>query len=128
MNRALTAQDHIEMLREENRQLREHIARLTGRDHKQAARRLFNLTDAEACIVMMLVTCGQAEYGALQDSIYSDRVLERIMDPDWAIRSHMKRIRKKTQPHGVYFETVYSYGYRMTEENRARARKLLEAA
>lgn len=128
MNRPLSHVEQLEILREENRQLRATIARLTGKDHKQAARRLFHLTDAEACIVMMLISCGQAEYSALQDSIYTDRALERIMDPDWAIRSHMKRIRKKTEPHGVYFESVYSYGYRMTEENRARARKLLEAA
>lgn len=115
----------IETLEEENRQLKATIAGLTGRNEARKARKAFGLTEAEASIVMMLVTCGEAEYGQLQSSIYTDRHLVEILDPDWAIRSHMKRIRRKTRPYGVDFETVYGMGYRMTEASRAQARRAI---
>lgn len=122
------AADRIAFLEEENRQLRATIASLTGRNDARMARKVFGLTEAEASIVMMLVTCGEAEYGQLQASIYTDRHLVEILDPDWAIRSHMKRIRRKTRLHGVDFETVYGMGYRMGEASRAKARQMLGAS
>ncbi|TJV51129.1 MAG: hypothetical protein E5Y01_16200 [Mesorhizobium sp.] len=126
--RPITARERIEMLEEENRQLKDKIAKLTGRNDANVARKVFGLTEAEAAIVMMLVTCGEAEYGQLQASIYTDRDLVELLDPDWAIRSHMKRIRRKTRLHGIDFETVYGMGYRMSEACRAKARATIAAA
>ncbi|TGP28230.1 helix-turn-helix domain-containing protein [Mesorhizobium sp. M2D.F.Ca.ET.232.01.1.1] len=125
MTRQITARERIEMLEEENRQLKDRIAELTGRHDAKAARKAFGLTEAEASIVMMLVTRGEAEYGQLQASIYTDRHLVELLDPDWAIRSHMKRIRRKMRPHGIDFETVYSMGYRMSDACRAAVRTII---
>ncbi|ESY89044.1 hypothetical protein X739_00685 [Mesorhizobium sp. LNHC220B00] len=122
------ARDRIEILEEENRQLKATIAKLTGRDDARLARKAFDLTEAEACIFMMLVTCGEAQYGQLQASIYTDRHLVALLDPDWAIRSHMKRIRRKTRPHGIDFGTVYGFGYAMSETCRTKARGILARA
>ncbi|TPL40666.1 helix-turn-helix domain-containing protein [Mesorhizobium sp. B2-4-6] len=122
------SRDRIETLQEENRQLKATIARLTGRNDAKMARKVFGLTEAEASIVMMLVSCGEAEYGQLQASIYTDRDLVELLDPDWAIRSHMKRIRRKTRPHGIDFQTVYGMGYRMSEACRAKARAAIARA
>ncbi|TGS80315.1 hypothetical protein EN818_30850, partial [Mesorhizobium sp. M3A.F.Ca.ET.175.01.1.1] len=116
MTRTITARERIEMLEEENRQLKDKIAKLTGRNDANVARKVFGLTEAEAAIVMMLVTCGEAEYGQLQASIYTDRHLVELLDPDWAIRSHMKRIRRKTRLHGVDFETVSGVAYRVSND------------
>lgn len=118
--------DRIEILEEENQQLRDKIAHITGKNDAWAARRAFGLTEAESFIFMMLVRCGQAEYRQLQESIYSDGRLEEIMDTDNAIRAHLKRIRRKTRKFGIDFETVYSFGYRMTEKARATARAILD--
>lgn len=119
-------EERCEVLQEEIHQLRCEIAKLTGRDEAIVARKTFGLTEAESFIFMMLVKCGRATYAQLQGSVYTDGRLEEIDDPDWAIRSHMKRIRLKTRPFGVDFGTIYSYGYEMDEETRLIVRTLMK--
>ena len=58
--------ERIEMLEEENRQLKAEVAKLNGRNEIEIARRVFNLTNAEAIIFTKLLRCGMAEHGALQ--------------------------------------------------------------
>jgi len=128
----LTDRDRIEMLEEQVCQLKARIAQLTGRDELHLARLAFGLTAAEGAIFMVLFRHGVATYGQLLDTAYFDAG-EPVPDgADWCIRSHVKRIRRKTRPFGVDFETVYGSGYRMSSECRsaasARFRRLEGAA
>jgi DNA-binding response OmpR family regulator len=114
-----------EMLEEENRQLQAHIARLTGQHDARRVRKAFNFTETEAKMVAALIHRGACDYDTLKFLAYSDSELLTISDPDWALRSHMKRIRKKTRPHGIDFLTVYGFGFEMSDEARRLARALL---
>jgi DNA-binding response OmpR family regulator len=115
----------IDTLEEEVRQLREQIARMTGRNEVASARLAFGLTEAESHIFLKLLHCGLCEYDQLYDAIYADGRLFQLERPDEAMRSHMKRIRRKTRPHGVDFRTIYSLGFEMGEEARIAARKIM---
>lgn len=120
--------ERIEELEEETRQLRAVIASLTGQDEAADARSVFGFTAAEASIFMMLTHCGRASYRQLEDAVYSNCRLEHILDPEWAIRSHVKRMRRKIRAFGVEVGTVYQFGYSMSEEMRHRARALIKQA
>ena len=112
--------DRLEILEEENRQLRERIAKLEGRDEIEHARRVFGLTHSEAAMFVLLLRFGSAPYETMADAVYHGQ--DEPSDIDWALRTHMKRMRKKTRPLGIDFETVYSMGYRMSDEARKTAR------
>lgn len=114
-----------EMLEEQNRQLQAHIARLTGQQDARRIRKAFNFTETEAKMVAALVHRGSCDYDTLKFLAYSDSDLLTIADPDWALRSHMKRIRRKTRPHGIDFVTVYGFGFEMVEEDRRAAQALM---
>ncbi|WP_189375079.1 helix-turn-helix domain-containing protein [Mesorhizobium sp. M4A.F.Ca.ET.020.02.1.1] len=122
------ARDRIEILEEENRQLRATIAKLVGGDDTETARLTLSLTEAEATIFTLLVRCGVATYGQIQSAIYDVDRLDMINDVGEAIRSHVKRIRKKLRPLGIDFTTIYSLGFEMDEACRARARLMLARA
>ncbi len=117
--------DRIEILEEENRQLKATIAKLSGLDIAQTARLAFDLTEAESLIFALLVHCGVGTYGQIQAAIYTFDQLDTISDIGESIRSHIKRIRKKLRPHGLNFTTVYAFGFEMDEACRAKARALL---
>ena len=127
MNRALTAQDQIEILREENRQLRERIAKLEGGDDAAKAIRVFRMSHRMAVAFSMLLNRDVSRWDILNATHDDDRQM-RLENPDWAINTLIKYMRQRLREHGVDIESVYGFGYRMTEENRAKARKLLEAA
>lgn len=118
----------IETLEEENRQLRAQIAALQGRDMLGKVRRAFGFTEAEGIIVCVLMRNRFATYETLQDAVYSDGRLCEMDDPSAALRAHMKRIRRKTRPHGVDFKTVYSMGFEMSEASFASARETVRFA
>lgn len=115
-----------EILEEENRLLRDRIAHLTGQDRAKAARKVFGFTECEAAIFMTLLSRGAAEQGHLQDAIYSDGNLEEPGDPLLAMRSHIKRLRKKAKRLGVEFSTIYGFGYEIEADARALARRLID--
>jgi DNA-binding response OmpR family regulator len=120
--------DRIEILEEENRQLKATIAKLTGVDIAQVARLAFDLTEAESLIFALLVHCGIATYSQIQSAIYNIDKLDTINDVGESIRSHIKRIRKKLRPVGLNFSTIYSFGFEMDDVCRAKARGILERA
>lgn len=120
--------DRIEILEEENRQLKATIAKLTGVDIARAARLAFDLTEAESLIFALLVHCGIATYGQIQSAIYNLDKLDTINDVGESIRSHIKRIRKKLRPIGLNFSTIYSFGFEMDETCRTKARGILARA
>jgi len=119
--------DRMDVLEEENRQLKAMVAKLTGVDIASAARLSFDLTEAEALIFGLLVHCGVATYGQIQSAIYDIDKLDTINDVGEAIRSHIKRIRKKLRPLGLTFSTIYSFGFEMSDATRSRARAMLAA-
>lgn len=121
-------EDRIDELEEENRQLRERIAELTGINDTWAARQAFGLTDTEARVLLLIVRCGQAEYRHLEASIWDDLDGCASDNPPGCIRSHVKRMRKKIRPHGIDVETIYSFGYAISESSRARCRALIAGA
>lgn len=120
--------ERIEILEEENRQLKATIAKLTGLGIAESARLAFDLTEAESIIFALLVHCGVATYGQIQGAIYDIDKLDTINDVGEAIRSHVKRIRKKLRPLGLNFSTVYSFGFEMHADCRAKARAILARA
>lgn len=122
----LSDRDRIEYLEEENRQLRDKIAELTGRDIAREARCKLGLTPSESAIFALLLRCGMATHDQLQALVYEEADVD-LARPYEAVRSHMKRMRRRIRPLGIDFKTVYSMGYEMTEDNRVRARKLVSA-
>lgn len=116
----------IEILEEENRQLREKIAELTGRDIALVARCRLGLTQTEATIFAILVRCGMATHEQLRELIYEASEFD-LLRPHEAVRSHMKRMRRRLRPIGLDVKTVYSMGYEMTEDMRCRAKKMVAA-
>lgn len=127
MNRALTAHDQIEMLREENRQLREIIDRFTNGDDVSKAIRIFRMSRRQATAFVMLLSRDVDRWDILNATHDGDRQM-KLENPEWAINTLIKHVRRRLQPFGIIIESVYGFGYRMTEDNRARARKLLVAA
>ena len=120
--------DRVEVLEEQNRQLRARLRDMTDAGHSLRYRRAFRLTASEATILGMLIRCGEASYQNLFEAIYSDADLATIDDPQNAVRTHVKRLRRKTRPHGIDFDTVYGFGFAISEEARAAARRKLETA
>ncbi|MER9665521.1 helix-turn-helix domain-containing protein [Mesorhizobium sp. M0203] len=117
-----------ERLEDEVHELRERLAAIAGGEFEiQNARRQLGLTKAEAEIFLMLVNRGVATYPQIQATIYSFDTLDMINDVGEAIRSHVKRIRKKVRRHGVDFATSYGFGFEMDERMRKAARALLQA-
>lgn len=114
----------VEELEEENRQLRERLARATGRPMADRAREVFGLTLSEAVILVFLTRCGRASYTQLEDAIYAETQIEAMDNTRGALRSHAKRLRRKIRPY-VDFTTVYSFGFEMSEEARVACRKRL---
>ena len=120
--------ERIEELEEENRQLRDRMAQLTGQNDLASARSVFDFTESEGRIFVMLLHCGKAEYGALQDVVYSEAQLLEADMPREAIRTHIKRMRRKMRRYALDFKTIYSLGYEMSEDMRHRARALIKQA
>lgn len=120
--------DRIEYLEEENRQLRERLASKDGDDFCTRAHRAFGLTKAEGRILAVLVRCGLAETSALYDALYGFNELDEPEKPNEAVRSHMKRMRRKLRPAGVEIETHYGFGFALGDEGRAAVRRAVEAA
>ncbi|WP_136617034.1 MULTISPECIES: helix-turn-helix domain-containing protein [Mesorhizobium] len=115
-------------LDDEVHELRERLAAFSGGDDLQTARRRFGLNKAEATIFMMLVQRGVASYDHLASALYSFDALERIDDLGEAIRSHVKRLRRKLKPHGPTFTTSYGFGFEMSEPQRSAAKVALADA
>lgn len=128
MNRALTAQDQIEMLREENRQLRDQLSRLRGGDDLIRAIKAFGLTALQAKVFCLLLSRGEAGKYDLIDACYDLHMQAMMGDTELALRCAIKHMRKHIRPHGLDIETIYAVGYSMSEENRRRARQIMGAA
>lgn len=126
LDRTDPARIRIECLEEEIRQLKEHIAKLEGRALTREVRRAFGFTDAEASIFCLLYRLRFASYELIERAIYEPEKAECMEWVGGAIRSHMKRMRQKTRPHGVDFHTIYSLGFEMDEASHATAARILQ--
>lgn len=122
---ATASSERIEILEEENRQLKERIAKLSGHDDAEALQFLFGLTPTESQILALLVHRGSADYDQLELVSLPDDRGDRVEDINGAIRSHIKRIRRKVRPHGIDLTTVYEFGYTMSDEMRRATREMI---
>lgn len=95
-------------------------------DDVTAAMGAYKLTPAEASVFVVLVNRGLAEHSVLEDAAFSDDAFEEIENPILAIRTYVKRMRKKIRPHGIEIETLYGVGYGMAEECRQKAKRGLK--
>jgi hypothetical protein len=109
-------------------ELRDRLAAFSGGDAQLVARRTFGLNRAEATIFMLLVRLGVATYGQIQSAIYSFDALEAIEDVGEAIRSHVKRLRRKLRAHELALATIYGLGFEMAEPVRNKAKAMLAGA
>lgn len=128
MNRPISSAELIDMLREENRQLRDQLAKARGQDDLCRATSVFNLTALQAKVFCLLLSKGEAGKWDLIDACYDINMQAMMGDTELALRCAVKHMRRHIRPHGLDVETIYGIGYRMSDENRAKARKLLEAA
>lgn len=110
---------------DEVHELRERLAAFSGGEDLVTARRRFGLNRAEATIFMMLVQRGLATYDHIQSAVYSFDALDTIEDIGEAMRSHVKRLRRKLRGHGLEITTTYGFGFEMTEPMRNGAKALL---
>ena len=118
-----------DVIEEENYQLRARIAELTGQEAKDrdACIKIFRLTPTETTLFLTLVHRGAAPHELLGNTLFNEDQLQKMEDVGESIRSHAKRLRRKIQPHGIDFSTVYGYGFEMDEAMRRRAKERLAA-
>jgi DNA-binding response OmpR family regulator len=115
----------VDRLEEENRELRARLETFLPSDDLLTLRRRYSMTPAEAAIFLILVRRGVATYAQIESTIYNaDRVAMIDQLPE-AIRSHIKRLRKKAKAMGIDFGTLYSIGFDMSEAMRSRAKAML---
>jgi biotin operon repressor len=128
MNLALSTDDRIDMLREENRQLRDRIARLEGGNMQMVAVKRLGLTALQARIFCLLVQRGEASHEVLIDASYDVHWQAMMGDTMSGLRTAVKHMRKRIRPLGIDVQTIYALGYAMSDQNRARARQIMEGA
>lgn len=119
------SQEQLEILEEENRQLKERIEQLSGFGSAEALQYMFRLTPAESRVMALLVHRGSADHDRLENAAYTNDRVDEIGDVVLAIRSHIKRIRRKIRPHGLDIVTVFEFGYEMKDDARAAVRKMI---
>lgn len=125
-NRSLPRDERLEEVEEENRQLREQRDRLMGFADAEAVQFAFKLTPVEAKVLALLLHRGVADYEQLIAITCVDGAIE-LESPEGAVRSHIKRMRKKLRTHGIDFETVYGFGFELDEASRNKARRMVDA-
>lgn len=123
---ALPDRIRMECLEEENRQLRDRIAELEGTNLIRDARLAFGLTGTEALIFCLMYQGRVLDYGRLIEAVYD--VDDDQEDVNGAIRTHIKRLRRRVRPHGIDFTTIYGFGYEMDARSHAVATQKMRAA
>ncbi len=113
----------LECLEEENRQLRERIAELEGTNLIRQARLTFGMSATEALIFCLMYQGRVLDYGRLIEAVYD--VDDDQEDVNGAIRTHIKRLRRRIRPHGVDFKTIYGFGYEMDAKSHAAATRCM---
>lgn len=115
----------LETLEEENRQLKDRISKLSGYEDAEALQYAFVLTPTESHVLALLVHRGSADYSQLEFAAFPDGRGDDMEDVVGAVRSHIKRLRRKIRPHGIDVNTVYEFGYTMTDDARSAAKRMI---
>jgi DNA-binding response OmpR family regulator len=115
----------VDRLEQENRELRARLETFLPQDDLLILRRRYGMTPAEAAIFLILVRRGVATYAQIESTIYNADQLAMINQVPEAIRSHIKRLRKKAKAMGIEFGTIYGIGFEASEAMRARAKSML---
>jgi hypothetical protein len=122
MLQRLTDRDRIEMLEEENRQLRDQLARLAGFDLRESIRIAFGMTELQAGFVAILLTRGHATREQIIEALYGFRDLQGTYQSAGALAKH---VRVHLRKHEIELGTIYNYGWEFSDAMRAKARTLL---
>lgn len=122
------SRERIEILEEENRQLKARIARLCGTDDLFDISTVFGLTKRQATLAGMLISRGEVRRYDFIDEVYDIDRQAMLQSPELSVSTLMKHLRRKLRTFGIEVETVYGFGYRMSEEYRAAARARLRKA
>lgn len=125
MNKHITAAELIDMLREENRQLRDQIAKITGGDELVAISRAFCCSTLQARVIAYFVHRGEARRETLIDHCYPIERQIEYENPRLAIACLIKHVRKRLRKHGLELTTHYSLGWSMSEAHRSLARRIM---
>lgn len=117
-----------EKLEAENSILRSKVAELSGIDDVPAVRRTFNLTNRQGRILALLLRRGDCSRNQIMEAIYDVDRLTQIEDPLLAVNSLMRHLRRRLATFNVPIHSVYSHGYRIDDDTRARCRALMAGA
>lgn len=94
-------------------------------DPETKARLALGLRPQCSVVLGILLRCGMATYGAIEERLYDDA----DGGPDnitGAIRSVVKHLRRALRRQGVVIKTYYGFGWTMDEANRAKCRRLVQ--
>jgi hypothetical protein len=114
-------QTEVIHLREEVTRLNAHVRELRGVEPGSAEDfvTVAGLTPSEAMIVSQLVKHGKATKQRLYHALYGDRPNPDDTPEPKIIDVLIHKIRQKIKPHGLAIETVWAWGYAMTQEHIA---------
>ncbi len=84
------------------------------------------LRHTPARIFSVLMAKSSVPVSSLLNIIYADRAAERDIPSIETIKVFVWTLRNKLKPYGIEIETVWGEGWRMTEANKAKARKIID--
>jgi len=125
MNKHITAAELIDMLREENRQLRDQIAKITGGDELLAVKRAFRCSFLQAKVIAYFIHRGEARRDILLDHCYPRDAQLHYDGIELALACLIKHVRKRLKKHGLELTTHYSLGWSMSDEHRRQAKQVV---
>lgn len=115
----------LEILEEENRQLKDRIAQLVGQSSYELARVIFGLTPKQAMLFNLLVARGQASRDQILETAYDTDSALSLEDSYQAVGTLVKNTRRAVAPFGVKIATCYGMGWRMDDASRSLAQSIL---
>lgn len=118
--------DFVESLIEENRQLKEKIAELSGSCMVERAREVFKLGEKPAKLLALLAKRGTITRRQAIEACYEDAEIDRMEDSYQSIQQRLRDVRRALEPRGIIIERVYGTGWRVNPNTLSVLRAALE--
>ncbi|RYE48320.1 MAG: helix-turn-helix domain-containing protein [Hyphomicrobiales bacterium] len=118
----MNLRDEVELLREENRQLKERLGLSPTTQFFLEARRRLELQPQTARVLAALIGGPLVSKAELLEAMcvgWEERELKNV-------DVRIFHLRKALRPHGIEIETIWGTGYRLVPEMKARVRALLD--